>query len=118
MVAEISKVEIKKKYLKPPGISEIESFIKEVGVPLSQFERYFSIPIGVMQHVKRGARPLPVRFWPVFYERIVPQYGTEFTDKTKFQTKTTPKPIPKRDASNSASVANLHDNHTRLTTVK
>jgi len=109
--------EIKQKYLKPPSHDEIFSFIDELGVTYTQFERYYSIPYSVIRSIKCGNRHLPVKFWPIIYERIVPQYGIEFLRATKNASKSIPQ---KHVATKPASVAYLPDNelHDRITTVK
>lgn len=102
--------EIKQKYLKPPSHEEIFSFISELGVTYTQFERYYSIPYSVIRSIKCGNRHLPVKFWPIIYERIVPQYGIKFQRATK----NVSKPITPR------SIPYQHNNegHDRLITVK
>lgn len=76
--------EIKQKYLKPPTHEQIFGFIKELGVSQTHFELYFQIPYGIIRQVKCGARPLPVTLWPIFYERIVPQYGLKHIEVVNF----------------------------------
>lgn len=111
---DLSNIEIREKYLKAPSFDEIFSFIDELGVNYSQFERFYSIPHSVIRSIKCGTRQLPVKFWPVIYERIVPQYGIKFQAATKLATK------HKRVASKKAFVAQQPDtgNHDRLVTVK
>jgi hypothetical protein len=67
--------EIKKKYLKSPTNDEIRSFIKEVGVGVIQFERFYNIPKRTLILVLGGHRGLPAKYWPIFYERKIPSYG-------------------------------------------
>lgn len=104
IVENMSEIEIRKKYLKAPSYDQIFGFIDELGVSYSQFERYYLIPYGVIRHVKRGVRNLPIKFWPIIYERIVPQYGMKYLRVTKFATTT------KRVVKHSQNVAYQPDN--------
>jgi hypothetical protein len=71
-------IEIKKKYLKSPTIQEIQSFIKEVGVSVIQFERFYNMPKRTLFLTLGGHRALPVKYWPIFYDRIIPAYGAQW----------------------------------------
>lgn len=111
------------KYLVPPTWEYMDAFIKEIGISIYHFERYYGLAFNHLAKVRCGLKPLGKSYWHIFYERIKPNYGMGF-----YEQKNTPKKILKsipnvahqsaNDASNSASVAHIHDNHTRLTTVK
>jgi hypothetical protein len=64
-------------YLKPPSFQEVSNFVKETGVSVRQFERYFGIPTKMVERAARGAINLPTEYWHIVYERIIPTYGTE-----------------------------------------
>lgn len=111
---DLTNIEIREKYLKPPTHDQIFGFIGELGVSCLQFERYFFIPTGTLRGVSFGNRNLPVKFWPIFYERIVPQYGVKYElakkeVKNKQKTKRKPKAIVRQ--------INVQ-NHDRLSNVK
>lgn len=92
----ISDIEIRLKYLKPPTHEQIFGFIEELGVHTAQFERYYKMPTGILRQVKGGHKPLPVKYWPIFYQRIVPQYGIGYQQELKFKknvTKNVTKPL-------------------------
>lgn len=76
-----TEMEIRRKYLKAPTVEEIKSFIKELKVTYSQFEVYYNIPPGTLKQVFIRARKLPVKYWPIIYERIIPTYGLKYTKK-------------------------------------
>lgn len=75
--------EIKEKYLKAPTLEEVKEFISYLGVTVAQFEVYYGIPKGVVYLVMFGERNLPVKFWPIIYERIVPTYGLKYTQRVQ-----------------------------------
>lgn len=81
------ELEIRSKYLKAPSPQEIREFIEKIGVSKSQFERYYDIPSGMMKKCANGHQPLPVKYWPIFYEGKVPSYGLKYTKKIKKQEK-------------------------------
>lgn len=72
------EVEVTKKYLKPPTIEQIFSFVEEVGVKYSDFENFYGMHKGVLKNVKCGNKPLPRKDWWIFYERVVPKYGVYY----------------------------------------
>lgn len=98
MVKEVSDKEIREKYVKPPTIEQMLSFINDLDVKYSHFEYYFRLHKGVIKNVKGGFKPLPVKYWPLFYERIVPQYGISYKSINEFifrQDKKAKKNVPK-----------------------
>jgi hypothetical protein len=103
-------LEIRKKYLKPPTPEEMIDFINEVGVGKTQFERFYNIPERTLVQAINGKRNLPVKFWPIFYERKIPAYGIEWLKENKDKIKTEEKPITKPVTKKSQS-----DNIKRLT---
>lgn len=82
-----TELEIKTKYLKAPTNEEIREFIKEVGVGVIQFERFYNIPKRTLILVLGGHRGLPVKYWPIFYERKVPAYGLNWVKSKKKEVK-------------------------------
>lgn len=72
-------IRIKEKYLKAPSPKEVSDFLKELGTNYSQFERFYDIPEGTIKHVINLRRDLPVKFWPIIYEKKVPLYGIKYT---------------------------------------
>lgn len=73
------KLKIKEKYLKAPTPQQIIDFVKELGTTYMQFEKFYDMPIGTIRLSANGRRGLPVRFWPIIYEKIVPTYGIKYT---------------------------------------
>lgn len=80
---EVTDVEIRRRYFKPPTLEEIMDFINEQNVSCAQFERFYRIPKGIMKQVRIGNRDLPVKYWPIIYEKAVPKYGTSFKELNK-----------------------------------
>ena len=73
---------IKEKYLKAPSVSEIREYIyDDLGINCAQFERFFDIPETTVKHVLQGRQNLPVKYWPLIYERKVPTYGRKYTKR-------------------------------------
>jgi hypothetical protein len=63
--------EIRTKYLKAPTNEMIFAFVDEMGVSYRQFERFFGLYYGCLKSIKWNVnKELPVRFWPIFYERM------------------------------------------------
>lgn len=71
------------KYLKPPTIKQLSSFIKQLGVTDTQFERFFGIPYNMITQVRSGAKNLPAAYWHIVYEKVVPTYGDGFKNNTQ-----------------------------------
>lgn len=65
------------RYLKQPTMEEIDSFIKFCRVSELQFERFFRIAAETIKNVRNGDRPLPAKYWHIFYERKIPIYGSD-----------------------------------------
>jgi hypothetical protein len=86
-----TELEIKTKYLKAPSNEEIRGFIKELGVGVIQFERFYNIPKRTLILVLGGHRGLPVKYWPIFYERKVPTYGLNWVKSNKKKVKSNKK---------------------------
>ena len=86
--------ENERKYLKQPTWEQISDFIKEQGVSMYAFERFYGIPYNTLTQVKAGTKNLATRFWHFIYERIKPAYGVGFIDDfTKKQLKKGKKPL-------------------------
>lgn len=64
------------KYLKPPPITQIEEFVKELDVSEHQFERFYGIPRATVSKIRAGARELPAAFWEIVYLKVKPAYGS------------------------------------------
>lgn len=112
--------ENERKYLTPPTWEYMDAFIKEIGISIYHFEKYYGIAFNHLAKVRCGLKPLGKSYWHIFYERIKPKYGIGFYDEINTPKKIL-KSIPKRtthDADSNTSVANQHDTHTRLSTVK
>ena len=70
------------KYLKAPSITEIDAFIKELGISDYQFERYYRMAFRTMNKVRTGYRPLPRKYWHYIYEKKLPEYAAFNKSKT------------------------------------
>ncbi len=79
-------------YLKAPTIEQIEKFRKKLKVSAAQFERFFGIPRATIRNIRVGGRDLPVKFWNIIYEEVVPTYGTKPMKKRKATKNETQKP--------------------------
>lgn len=106
----VSDIEIRLKYLKPPSFEQIFGFIDELGVHWAQFERYYKMSTGILRQVKGGYKPLPVKYWPIFYQRIVPQYGIGYQQELNFKKK-----VAKNVTDRTYTTTESHD---RLISVK
>lgn len=86
------------KYLKAPSLTEIDAFIKELGITDAQFERYYEMPFRIMGKVRNGSKPFPKKYWHYVYEKIVPQYAIPYTKKlnSKVHSKVHTKPKGKK----------------------
>lgn len=71
------------KYLKAPSITEIDNFIKDLGISALQFERYYRMSFRTIDKVRRGYRPLPRKFWHYIYERKLPEYALNYKSSSK-----------------------------------
>lgn len=107
--------EIKRKYLKEPTIEQILSFIAEVGVSYAHFEYYYGMAEGTIKNVKCGTKKLAIRYWPIFYDRVVPQYGiyNNFSNPIK---KSVPKLVPHTHP--ATNQLHIPTSHSRLTSLK
>ena len=74
------------KYLKPPSIEQIASFLKEIGITRRRFENYHNLPRGTLTHVWMGRIDLPKSYWHIIYEKIVPTYGEGYTQMSRVKT--------------------------------
>lgn len=77
MMDSIGKLN-KAKYARAPNWDEIESFMKETGMCLAHFEKFYGMPFKSLNHVKMRDRNLAAKFWHFIYERIKPAYGAGF----------------------------------------
>ena len=66
------------KYLKQPEWWQVEEFIKELGITMAQFERFYGLPYNTLVQVKSGHKRLSPEYWHFIYERIKPAYGAGF----------------------------------------
>jgi hypothetical protein len=71
------------KYLKAPSLTEIDAFIKELGISDLQFERYYRMASRTIDKVRRGYRPLPRKYWHYIYEKSLPEYAIGYKLNTK-----------------------------------
>lgn len=113
IVGELNKA----KYAHAPSWEEIESLIKETGMCLAHFEKFYGMPFKTLNHVKMGDRHLASKFWHFIYERIKPTYGAGFIGDYS------PKEIKNRikvQVSGKVSLESTTDIefHSRLTTIK
>ena|ERR1700690_3351573 len=69
------EMKIKTMYLKAPPLEETLSFVEELGISDTQFERFYKMGKGMMKQIRNGYKPLPTIMWPIVFEKIVPQYG-------------------------------------------
>lgn len=100
------KLENEKKYLKPPTLMQIEQFLKELDITTASFERFYGIPLGTIRKIRHGdnGRYLPVKFWHIIYEKIVPAYGSGFLnpDQPRIEIKKTKSILHKTEISKKA----------------
>lgn len=105
-----------RKYGKPPTIQQINSFVEQVGLSLSRFEKFFAIAPACLRNVRYGTRPLPVKYWHIFYERVIPEVGVGYVKapKTRKKRKSPQKPVSisvsvpdKPEASQTPPVASI-----------
>ncbi len=68
----------KSKYGAPPTWEQIYAFIKETGMSMYHFERFYGIPYNTLTQVKSGKRNLFSAYWHIIYEKIKPAYGVGF----------------------------------------
>lgn len=66
------------KYSCAPTWKQIESFMKEMGMRMYRFERFFGIPFNCLTKVKKGDQALPAKFWHIIYEKRKPKFGAGF----------------------------------------
>ena len=66
------------KYLKSPTLEQVEEFRLELGITKLQFERYYGMPRRTLNKLITDTGGLPVKFWHIIYEKIVPTYGIGF----------------------------------------
>lgn len=109
----MDNTQIKKTYLKEPSLDDILSFVNLVGVSYAHFEAYYGMAEGTIKNVKYGSKKLAVRYWPIFYERIVPQYGSLNNFKKPIK-KSVPKLVPNTKTEQSTK----KDFHGRLNNIK
>lgn len=105
----------RRKYAKAPSWEQIDAFIKEMGMNMYHFEKFYGIPFNQLTQVKSGAKKLGSAYWHIIYERIKPAYGVGFiedyaTNKPKKRINTfLPEVLP---------IHSDEDTHNRLKTVK
>ena len=63
-------------YLRPPTQEQIDNFIHECGVSCYRFESFFGMPRGTIKVARTGYMPMPLKYWHIFYEKVIPTYGT------------------------------------------
>lgn len=80
------------KYLKAPSLTEIDDFIKELGISDLQFERYYEMTPKTISRIRAQRIQLPRRFWHYVYEKIVPQYAIPYSKRNN----KTPSKIPSK----------------------
>lgn len=105
--------ENRRKYLLPPNPVQIDEFVRKVcGVSYYRFEEFFGMPKGTIKVVKTGYMDMPVKFWHIFYDQIIPTYGTnsEAVYRERKPVFKSIAPIPKKQ--------NTSFNHDRLSAFK
>lgn len=70
----------KTKYAQPPSWEQIDSFIKELGMTMYHFEKFYGITYNHLTQVKSGVKRLGSAYWHIIYERIKPTYGAGFLE--------------------------------------
>ena len=60
------------KYLKPPTVEQILSFIKSLGVTMSQFERFYGIPHDHLTKIKNGRSDLISKYSDIKFQDDAP----------------------------------------------
>lgn len=114
---ELAKIN-EKKYLYPPTWSQIQSFIDELGVSLSQFEKFYFIPHHMMCQVKSGAKKFPKYAWGYIFEKIKPTYGIGFLEE-HIQTETIKRKLKNRRRKKKKKLQPINTyTHDRLADVK
>lgn len=58
----------KLKWLNPPTIEQIEAVYKKLNVSGADFERFYGMPKGMIAKVRRGDKPMPAKYWHLFFE--------------------------------------------------
>lgn len=57
------------KWLAPPTIEQIEAVYKhKLKIPGAAFERWYKMPRGMIAKVRLGSKPMPAKYWHLFFE--------------------------------------------------
>jgi hypothetical protein len=105
----------RRKYAKAPSWEEIHAFIKEMGMNMYHFEKFYGIPFNTMAQVKSGQKKLGSPHWHIIYERIKPAYGAGFIED--YSTNTSKNRI-NHSITENIPVMSDGDAHSRLGKVK
>lgn len=73
----------RRRYLQAPTIEQIDEFVAICKVSYYRFEDFYGMPKGTIKVVKTGYMAMPVKFWHIFYEKIIPTYGVGVSTPTK-----------------------------------
>lgn len=65
----VDKKKILSTYLHPPTVRMLLAWIEELGVSYAQFERFYGFIEGTIKNIKYKGRAIPVKYWPVIYEK-------------------------------------------------
>lgn len=105
----------RRKYAKPPSWEQIDAFIKELGMNMYHFEKFYGIPFNNLVQVKSGKRNLGAAYWHIIYERIKPAYGVGFIED---YTTNKPKKRIKHYITNNLTTESDGDAHSRIGGIK
>ncbi len=68
-----NQVEINlKKFAKPPTAEQIDNFLKEIDIKQYRYERIVGMRRGTFHDAKIGYRSLPIKYWHLVYNKIIP----------------------------------------------
>ncbi len=86
----------RRRYLQAPNIEQIDEFVSMCKVSYYRFEEFFGLPKGTIKVVKTGYMEMPLKYWHIFYEKVIPTYGVGVSSPTKVPyVKPAPKIKPK-----------------------
>lgn len=113
-------IENTSKYPCAPSWEVIESFIKEMGMSMYRFERFYGISYNTLTQVKSGKNTLAAKHWHIFYEKIKTPYGAGFVKEfeKKQLEKLSPKPQKVKKKKEKKEPIQPFDIHSRLQQIK
>ena len=107
-------IENKSKYKRPPTWDMVQSFADELGMDIMHFERFYGIPYSTLTQVKNGRKPLPIRYWHIFYERVTNKYGAGFIKEYEKNKRAKLNKKYKNKANKKKKATSIIDVHDRL----